>query len=43
MPELGFFGWIIVGLLAGALAGAFVPGASATAAWARWRSASSAG
>lgn len=26
MPELGFFGWIIVGLLAGALAGFFVPG-----------------
>jgi uncharacterized membrane protein YeaQ/YmgE (transglycosylase-associated protein family) len=26
MPELGFFGWIIVGLLAGAIAGAFVPG-----------------
>lgn len=26
MPDLGFFGWIIIGLLAGALAGAFVPG-----------------
>ena len=26
MPELGIFGWIIIGLLAGALAGAFVPG-----------------
>jgi uncharacterized membrane protein YeaQ/YmgE (transglycosylase-associated protein family) len=26
MPELGFFGWIIVGLIAGALAGFFVPG-----------------
>ena len=26
MPELGFFGWIIIGLLAGAIAGAFVPG-----------------
>lgn len=26
MPDLGFFGWIIVGLLAGALAGFFVPG-----------------
>jgi uncharacterized membrane protein YeaQ/YmgE (transglycosylase-associated protein family) len=26
MPELGFFGWIIVGLIAGAVAGAFVPG-----------------
>lgn len=24
--ELGFFGWIIVGLIAGALAGFFVPG-----------------
>jgi uncharacterized membrane protein YeaQ/YmgE (transglycosylase-associated protein family) len=24
MPDLGFFGWIIVGLLAGAIAGAFV-------------------
>lgn len=26
MPDLGIFGWIIVGLLAGALAGFFVPG-----------------
>lgn len=26
MPDLGFFGWIIVGLLAGAMAGWFVPG-----------------
>lgn len=26
MPELGIFGWIIVGLIAGAIAGAFVPG-----------------
>lgn len=26
MGELGFFGWIIIGLLAGALAGVFVPG-----------------
>jgi uncharacterized membrane protein YeaQ/YmgE (transglycosylase-associated protein family) len=26
MPELGIFGWIIIGLIAGALAGAFVPG-----------------
>lgn len=26
MPELGFFGWIIIGLVAGALAGFFVPG-----------------
>jgi uncharacterized membrane protein YeaQ/YmgE (transglycosylase-associated protein family) len=26
MPELGIFGWIIIGLLAGALAGFFVPG-----------------
>ena len=26
MPDLGIFGWIIVGLIAGALAGAFVPG-----------------
>lgn len=26
MPDLGFFGWIIIGLLAGALAGFFVPG-----------------
>lgn len=25
MPDLGFFGWIIVGLLAGAIAGSFVP------------------
>lgn len=24
MPDLGFFGWIIVGLLAGAIAGSFV-------------------
>ncbi len=26
MGDLGFFGWIIIGLLAGALAGVFVPG-----------------
>lgn len=26
MPDLGIFWWIIIGLLAGALAGAFVPG-----------------
>ncbi|HEX2844788.1 MAG TPA: GlsB/YeaQ/YmgE family stress response membrane protein [Candidatus Limnocylindria bacterium] len=26
MGDLGFFGWIIVGLIAGALAGFFVPG-----------------
>ena len=26
MPDLGPFGWILVGLLAGALAGWFVPG-----------------
>jgi uncharacterized membrane protein YeaQ/YmgE (transglycosylase-associated protein family) len=26
MPDLGIFGWIIVGLIAGAIAGAFVPG-----------------
>ena len=26
MPDLGIFGWIIIGLLAGALAGALVPG-----------------
>ncbi|HSK93435.1 MAG TPA: GlsB/YeaQ/YmgE family stress response membrane protein [Candidatus Angelobacter sp.] len=26
MPDLGIFGWIIIGLLAGALAGFFVPG-----------------
>lgn len=26
MGELGFFGWIIIGLIAGALAGFFVPG-----------------
>ena len=26
MPELGIFGWIIIGLIAGALAGALVPG-----------------
>ncbi len=26
MPDLGVFGWIIIGLLAGAIAGAFVPG-----------------
>ena len=26
MPDLGIFGWIIIGLIAGALAGAFVPG-----------------
>ncbi len=26
MPELGIFGWIIIGLLAGAIAGAFLPG-----------------
>jgi len=25
MPDLGFFGWIIVGLIAGAIAGSFVP------------------
>jgi uncharacterized membrane protein YeaQ/YmgE (transglycosylase-associated protein family) len=25
MPDLGFFGWIIVGLIAGAIAGAFLP------------------
>lgn len=25
MPDLGFFGWIIVGLVAGAVAGAFLP------------------
>jgi uncharacterized membrane protein YeaQ/YmgE (transglycosylase-associated protein family) len=26
MPELGILGWIIIGLLAGAIAGFFVPG-----------------
>ncbi len=26
MPELGIFGWIIIGLIAGAIAGIFVPG-----------------
>ena len=26
MPDLGIFGWIIIGLLAGAIAGWFVPG-----------------
>jgi uncharacterized membrane protein YeaQ/YmgE (transglycosylase-associated protein family) len=26
MPELGILGWIIIGLIAGALAGFFVPG-----------------
>ncbi len=26
MPDLGIFGWIVVGLIAGAIAGAFVPG-----------------
>jgi len=26
MPDLGFFGWIIIGLIAGAIAGIFVPG-----------------
>ncbi len=26
MPDLGIFGWIIIGLVAGALAGFFVPG-----------------
>jgi uncharacterized membrane protein YeaQ/YmgE (transglycosylase-associated protein family) len=26
MGELGIFGWIIIGLIAGALAGIFVPG-----------------
>ena len=26
MPDLGILGWIIIGLIAGALAGAFVPG-----------------
>lgn len=26
MPDLGIFGWIIIGLLAGAMAGWFVPG-----------------
>ena len=26
MGELGIFGWIIIGLIAGALAGVFVPG-----------------
>jgi uncharacterized membrane protein YeaQ/YmgE (transglycosylase-associated protein family) len=29
MPELGFFGWIIVGLIAGALSGALVGGRTA--------------
>lgn len=26
MPDIGWFGWMIVGLIAGAIAGAFVPG-----------------
>lgn len=26
MPDLGILGWIIIGLIAGALAGIFVPG-----------------
>ncbi len=26
MPDLGIFGWILIGLVAGALAGFFVPG-----------------
>ena len=26
MPDLGIFGWIIIGLIAGAIAGALVPG-----------------
>jgi uncharacterized membrane protein YeaQ/YmgE (transglycosylase-associated protein family) len=26
VPDLGIFGWIIIGLVAGALAGALVPG-----------------
>ena len=26
MPDLGVFGWILIGLLAGAMAGWFVPG-----------------
>ncbi|MCV0404386.1 MAG: GlsB/YeaQ/YmgE family stress response membrane protein [Chloroflexi bacterium] len=26
MPDLGIFGWMIIGLIAGALAGFFVPG-----------------
>jgi uncharacterized membrane protein YeaQ/YmgE (transglycosylase-associated protein family) len=26
MPELGIFSWIIIGLIAGAIAGIFVPG-----------------
>lgn len=29
MPDLNIFGWIIIGLLAGALAGALVPGRQA--------------
>jgi uncharacterized membrane protein YeaQ/YmgE (transglycosylase-associated protein family) len=29
MPELGFFGWIVVGLLAGAISGALVGGRTA--------------
>ena len=29
MPDLGILGWIIIGLLAGALAGALVPGRQA--------------
>jgi uncharacterized membrane protein YeaQ/YmgE (transglycosylase-associated protein family) len=29
MPDLGFFGWIIVGLIAGALSGALVGGRTA--------------
>ena len=34
MPDLGIFGWIIIGLIAGALAGALVPGRQARPAWA---------
>lgn len=26
MPDLGIFGWMLIGLIAGALAGFFVPG-----------------
>jgi uncharacterized membrane protein YeaQ/YmgE (transglycosylase-associated protein family) len=29
MPDLGIFGWIIIGLIAGAIAGALVPGRQA--------------
>ena len=29
MPELGFFGWIVVGFLAGAISGALVGGRTA--------------